>query len=202
MSTSRPFPGFDHIYLVHQEAASPIFLAKLEEPLATESLGVFAGDTPSGPCAASWAMGSPVPADFVWNTLGRSVLLSERVVRMLQGSGVTGWHPIHTRLADPQGAEVLSRYSFLQVLGRCGPIDYSRSEGFDKPRPGGVFKYIRGLYFDPLSWSGDDVFTIEGKAFIFVTQSFVDATSMAELSNVRFERLTAAERRAPANWQG
>ena len=66
----------------------------------------------------------------------------------------------------------LQGYVGLSIRGRCGPIDDSLSERVPKQYPGGVFPVLKGMYFDPATWDGSDVFTVKGRAsFICVLDS-------------------------------
>jgi hypothetical protein len=97
------------------------------------------------------------PTDVVRTTLALPVLLGERVVDLLRSSGFTGWRLVPVELRHKAG-DVLSTYHYLCVHGRCGAIDDSRSERMEKRFPGGVFPVLKGLYFDPATWDGSDIF--------------------------------------------
>jgi hypothetical protein len=139
-------------------------------------------------------MGSSRPGDIVWTTLAVPVLLSERIVGLLREGQFTGWDVVPVELQDKTGG-TLPTYYFLRVRGRCGPIDNERSVKFDKIMPGGVFPRWRGLYFDPSTWDGCDVFTSASDiAWVFVVEAVKSAFEKAKVKNVLFTPLDEVER--------
>lgn len=61
--------------------------------------------------------------------------------------------------------------------------------------PGGVFPYWRGLYFDPDTWDGSDIFMPGGRTgWVFVLDHVRDALEKAHVKNVAFQRLDEVER--------
>ena len=75
------------------------------------------------------------------------------------------------------------------MLGRCGPIDNSRSEIIQKRLPGGWVPHWKGLYFDPATWDGSDIFQPEGTGYILVVESVKRALVRAKVKNLVFKRL-------------
>ena len=63
----------------------------------------------------------------------------------------------------------VGEFELLNVLGRCGPIDNSRSVVKEVKFPVGVPEKKFGLFFDRDSWTQDDFFVPEGTTRIFVT---------------------------------
>ena len=116
------------------------------------------------------------------------MLISERVVQILRDHEFTGWDVCPVALWDKAGAP-LPTYYYLQVLGRCGPRDPSKSEPFEEEMPGAWFPRLRGLYFDPETWDGSDFFLPAKTAFIAVTEPVTRALAHAKVKNVTFERL-------------
>jgi hypothetical protein len=137
-------------------------------------------------------MGGAEPRDIVWTGYAVPMLMSERVVQVLRDGGFTGWDVIPVELRGKRG-ERLPTYYFLTVHGRCGPIDKSRSEIFQKEYPAGLFPRLRGLYFDPASWDGSDIFLPEGTGFKLVAAPVRRALMRAKVRNVWFERLDKFE---------
>jgi hypothetical protein len=139
-------------------------------------------------------MGSSTPGDVVWTTLAVPILLSERVTGLLRERGFSGWDVVPVELKDKHGG-ALPTYYFLRAKGRCGLIDNSRSAKFDKIMPGGVFPRWRGLYFDPTTWDGSDVFTSSSDvAWVFVVEEVKRAFEKAKVKNVLFTPLDEVER--------
>jgi hypothetical protein len=144
------------------------------------------------PIRARWAMGSSTPGDVIWTTLALPLLISERLRGVMEEGGFSGWDVVPVELCGKMG-EALPRHYFLCLRGRCGPIDYSRSKKVDKVYPGGVFPIRKGLYFDPATWDGSDVFMAPGAGFKFVVESVRDTLQKAKAKNLLFESLNEVE---------
>jgi hypothetical protein len=105
---------------------------------------------------------------------------------------------------DHESTPIPGYYGFL-VRGRCGPIDDSKRVEVPTICPGGIFPHWIGLYFDPDTWDGSDIFLpgIYG-AMIIVTEDVKLALERARIKNLAFIRLTeystmlAPALRAPA----
>lgn len=140
-------------------------------------------------------MGSSTPGDVIWTTLAVPILLSERVVGLMRDLELTGWDVIPVELRGKHG-ESLPTYYFLSVRGRCGPIDNNRSVRFETNMPGGVYPRWRGIYFDPATWDGSDLFTSScDVAWVFVVDEVKKAFEKAKVQNVLFTPLNEVERR-------
>lgn len=57
-----------------------------------------------------------------------------------------------------KAGEVHSGYHGLIFRGRCGPIDHSKSEEVMRQMPARTVPFLKGLYFDPETWDGSDIF--------------------------------------------
>jgi len=187
------FPGFDRLYELADPGFVRAFVAAIDVP-ADSALPLLRGDLHRvTPIEGRWAMGRAKPLDVVWTTLALPVLLSQRVVDLLRMEQVTGWDCIPCTLYGKSNQSW--PYAILSVRGRCGPIDVQKSTRIDKAYPAGVFPAWRGLYFDPLSWDGSDLFMPEGDVgWIIVTQRVKDLMEMAKISNVMFTPLDRVER--------
>lgn len=150
--------------------------------------------TRQAPLRAEWAMGAAKPGDIVWTTLAMPLLLSQRAVGVLREGEFSGWDVVGVDLHGRAG-EQLPTYHYLCVRGRCGPIENFRSERIEKIYPGGVFPMWKGLYFDPVTWDGSDVFMPAGNVgWIFVVERVKRAFEKAKIKNVIFTRLEEVER--------
>jgi hypothetical protein len=153
------FPGFDRAFWVADTFSNRALRAEL---LELENVDVYAMcrgvDVGVSSLRARWAMGGARPADVVFTTYARPMLISERVLDLLTAAGVTGWGSIPCTLWDKHGDEW--QYYLLTVRGRCGPIIGSKSSKFYEQMPGGVFPRWRGFYFDVDTWDGSDIFVI------------------------------------------
>jgi hypothetical protein len=153
-----------------------------EEALAALS----AEGSPSVPIRARWAMGLAKPTDVVWTTLALPLLVSERVVEVLRNGGFVGWDALPVELRGKMN-EIIPGYYVVRIRGRCGPVDENQCVKIDGIFPGGVFPVWKGLYFDPSTWDGADVFMIEGTAFKLVVEEMKAALQKAKVKNLLFE---------------
>jgi len=190
---SKDFPGFSRIHLLQEPGNSRAFRGEISCTVE-EAFAITRGSKPSGPIVVRWARGGKSPSDVVRTTTVAPFIVSERVIDVLERYKFLGWQNYHVELIGPDGARIPG-YRGLAVTGRCGPINNSLSVKFPKIMPGGVFPWWRGLYFDPKTWDGSDLFMPEGKsAWILavdeVKQAFVDA----HITNVVFSRLDVIER--------
>lgn len=114
-------------------------------------------------------------------------VVSGKIIDALTENNITGWKATSVRIA---GKEDL-RYYVLMITGRCGPVDYTKSERIIQKSPGGIdCPYLRGLYFDLDSWDGSDFFMAEDVGFIFTTEKVKKLLVRIKSRNVSFERIT------------
>jgi len=194
-SDSSPFPGFEHLYDLNCGISDRPFRALI--PVQNDRMEILrishAELAPPHPLRAEWAMGSSRPSDVIGDSGSNSLLLSQRVTTALEHAGVTGWRPFPISLTGRKG-EPITGYFLLQITGRCGPINDSLSEVVQRAMPARVRPLLKGLYFDPKTWDGSDVFTIDHKGYIFVTEKVGRVLLKLRASNVRLERLSESER--------
>jgi hypothetical protein len=151
------FPGFDNLFRVRDPLLDRPFRGVIRESLALYFSLLRGEVTLSSPLRVSWAMGSGTPGDLIWTTSGAGLILSEIAVGLLKAAGCTGWRTFPAQVFGKDGREYEGYYG-LSVLGRCGPIDYSRSAIVWRKFPGGLFPYFKGEYFEPASWDESDMF--------------------------------------------
>ena len=187
---SRPaFPGFAHLYSMQWSGGNHAYRADIDVPSREECRALLRGEIKRDvPIIGQWAMGGAKPRDVVWTTWATPMLISERVVQILRDHQFTGWDVFPIQLLDKAG-EPLPTYYFLQVHGRSGPRDPSKSEPFEEEMPGRWVPRLRGLYFDPDTWDGSDIFLPEKTAFIVVTEPVKRALARAKVKNVLLKRL-------------
>ena len=155
----------------------------LQAPLAFEFMKGASGST---------------PYDFVSTSLPPLKLVSERVVAVLRD--FTGWATYPVEVYGKKG-ELVAGYHGLAVTGRCGPIDDSRSRPAIRPPAvphGQATRMWIGLYFDPVSWDGSDVFLPKGNGRTFITEDLKSALERAGITNVYFTALSEAENMSTA----
>lgn len=152
------------------------------------------------------------PCDFVGTTYASIVLISSRVRLLLSDHGMTGWRTCPVELRDRQ-KQIVPDYHLLQVSGRCGPRDKSKSERvFEVPgtEHGRPLKGLppswswKGYYFDPETWDRSDVFMPEGTTRTIVTRRVKELFERERVTNVKFMPLAevrTSEADADPDWK-
>ncbi len=148
------------------------------------------------------AMGGK-PSDFIWTTFVTPKLISDRVAALLHEAKVAGWSTYPVRVVGKDSLEI-EGFHGLAVSGRCGPIDPTLSELFLKPPPvpqGKACWHRKGLFFEPRSWDGSDIFAPSGGGgFVFVVDRVKRLFEKAKVRNVKLTRLTEYEVLVPS-WE-
>jgi hypothetical protein len=124
-------------------------------------------------------------------------LLSSRLFEAFSAGGVTGWEALPIELSDSTGAAV-TNYGLLVIVGRCGPIDNSRSVLIDRivsGNPKGA-KVWKGFYFGEETWDGSDVFSPEGSSHLIVTSKVKNILDRENATNLDLVSLADVERRS------
>jgi hypothetical protein len=129
--------------------------------------------------------------DTCWPSL---YLISDRMKAVLEEEGLTGWKSYPVRVFDKHDDEIFGYHGF-SVTGRCGMIDYSKSEVVMRQfAPNGpIVKYYKGLYVGLDTWDGSDFFLPEKNLGTVVTKRVVDILKKHKLTNIRFENLADIE---------
>jgi hypothetical protein len=191
------FPGFDHIYQLRDPVSDRVFRGEIQGDV--NCIGWIRGDAePERTVRVGWAMGGACPSDVIWTTSAHPLIVHRRILDLFREEGVTGWRSHPVQVVD-KGGEAYKDYEGIGIVGRCDPIDLSRSEVTLRKLPGGWMPLFLGSYFPKESWDGSDVFMeradTKGKvtAIIFVTERARQIFAKAKVENVRFERLTERE---------
>ena len=124
--------------------------------------------------------------DVVGTTFAAVKLFSKRFFDALSANGVTGWRTFEAQI-EGAGEQVRDSYTGLVVTGRCGRLQPHRSSTVIglPAAPGGKPKQLYvGLFFDPDSWDGSDMFLPSGTALTFVTQRVKYVLEAAAVSNL------------------
>lgn len=191
-STSKIFPGFEGLYRIGEKPGSRAFRASLGIG-RSEALDLLEGAADySGTLSARWAMGAATPDDVVWTRLAAPILLSERVINALRAKSITGWSAIPVELHGKDGRR-FPPYYFIRINGRCGPIDITRSTKIDRIYPGGIRPVLRGLYFDPSTWDGSDIFLPASTTFKIAISPVKELFEDLRVKNISFTRLDEVE---------
>jgi hypothetical protein len=121
-------------------------------------------------------------------------LISDLMKKILEENNLTGWTTYRIKLYDKHNNELLG-YCGFSVLGKCGPINYSKSPIIEKRLvPNGpICKFYKGLYIDLDTWDGSDFFIPENRRGIIVTKKAADILRKSKLSNVLLRNLSDFE---------
>ncbi len=189
------FPGFDHIYRLDDPIDYHWLQADCEDAggLERQDALVRSRVKPPSPVTFRWAEGKSRPADFVWS-IGLP-LVSELVVGLLVQNRFTGWSSYKAGLLG-RDREEIDGYHGLAVSGRCGEVDDDRCDAYLEEFPGGPDVVSRGMYFEPATWDGTDIFMPEGEHYwwIFVTEGVKLALQEAKVRNVSLTPLPRVDR--------
>ncbi len=168
----------------------------LEQVLCPENPGHQRGGQRTTPLSV--VLPRPPLADFVWTWLSEC-LLRDRALRLLEGSGFTGFTTRRARAVYRNSAEAAPPLRELLVTGwgglapqasgirlvgsceACGMLFYS---GFTRP----------DLLVDLEGWDGSDLFIVWPlPRYLLVTERVRDAIRQAGLTGCRFQPLEELE---------
>ena len=149
---------------------------------------------PSEPIVFEYSCGGK-PRDVIGTEFAVLELFSDRVIDILRNEGFTGWTTYPVEVYGKKGERIEGYHGFA-VTGRCGPIDNSRSRQIVVPPPvpeGQPGPGWQGLYFEPDTWDGSDIFTPQG-GWVFVVGAVRKALKRAKVKNLYFKSLAEVVR--------
>ena len=132
--------------------------------------------------------------DLLWSGWSDVLLVSSRLVSVLESEGASGWRTYQVRLASKSRVPWRG-YSGLAITGRAGPVQWKRSERVWRPPPvphGSGHWRLRGLWFDVKTWDGSDLFLLKDGG-IMATDRIVRAMRRAKLKGIEFFRQSEYE---------
>ena len=192
--TQPTFPGFQHLYLVHDPVSNRPLRGRFDTDL--DACAITSGEVvPTHPIPVRWAMGGAAPSDAIWTTSAHPIIVHSRVVDLLRENDLTGWRTYPVSVTDKKG-KLHQAYSGLVITGRCGHVDLTRSVVVLSEYPAGWFPHFLGHYFEEDSWDGFDLFMehpdTQGhrNSRIYVTELVRQVFRRAKVRNVELERLT------------
>lgn len=189
----KTFPGFSEMYVLEEPRNSRAFRVAIGLPV-DDAFSVTRAEKRLESVEARWAIGAAAPQDVIRATIAAPIVISARVLKVLRDGSFSGWRTYPINLIGKKG-DLVGGYHGLAVHGRCGTINNSQSTKFHKIMPGGAFTWWRGLYFDPATWDGSDLFMPAGDVgWIFVVAAVKRAFEQAEVKNVTFTPLAHVER--------
>lgn len=121
-------------------------------------------------------------------------MISERMKDILESNNLTGWKTFSVTVLDHEEKEIKG-YCGLSVIGKCGPIDYNKSEIIEKKLviDGPLIKWYKGQYIGLDRWDGMDFFLPEGYYGIIVTEKAAKIIKKNKLTNIKLIRLSEIE---------
>ncbi len=185
----RMVVDFSSLYLTRGSVKRGAFVATFDRP-RDELVEICRGERSDSRVHARWDIGGAVPHDVVHVSEGVSLLLSSSVVSAMRSANLTGFDAVPCELTDKH--DEIHEFWFLVVLGRCGPIDDSRSVLVEKDYPGGRVPAMQGVYFPETSWDGSNVFCPEpSRGTVFMDRKAREAMeSVKQLKGATFTPLT------------
>jgi hypothetical protein len=194
LTTDGAFPGFDALFSLSDPLANRPYRGQVTWHDETVALS-RAECEPQGSLPVEWSMGSGTPGNVIWTVNAHPVFVHARVLELFEANGFTGWTSYPAEVVSKSGVAIPD-YFLLGIIGRCGPVDLSRSRIVLLEYPGGWIPHFRGRYFDPDTWDGSDLFMHApdslGKVMLhrFVTDPVRRALRRAKIYNLDFERPT------------
>jgi len=119
---------------------------------------------------------------------------SQRFINLLEINEIKGWKNYPIIILDKKGNEI-SGYSGFSILGKCGKIDYSKSEVYEKRLvPNGLLsKYYKGLHVDWDEWDGSDFFIPKDTLHVVVSEKVKQIITKNKITNVVLQNLAEYE---------
>lgn len=121
-------------------------------------------------------------------------LISDNMKTVLEENHLTGWKTFAVKVLDKKG-QPIEGYHGLSIIGRCGKIDYSKSEVFEKrlvPQ-GPLAKFHKGLYVGLDEWDGSDFFLPEKYYGTIISSKAAHILKESKLTNIRMTNLAEIE---------
>lgn len=121
-------------------------------------------------------------------------IVVDKFIELMCRNHTTGWKTYPVRILDKKGTEI-NGYCGLSITGKCGPVDYSKSQIIKKRLvPNGLqTKYYKGLYFDLNNWDGSDIFIPQGSLHIIITEKVKKVIQQNKITNVSLQNLAEYE---------
>ncbi|MCL2435394.1 MAG: hypothetical protein FWD09_04560 [Lentimicrobiaceae bacterium] len=121
-------------------------------------------------------------------------LISDKMKAVLEENNLTGWKTFAVKVLTKKGEEIPG-YHGLSITGRCGEIDYSKSEIIKKQlvSNGPFGKFYKGKHVGLDKWDGSDFFLPEKNLGTIITSRTADVLKKSKLTNIRMENLAEIE---------
>lgn len=182
---------FKSLYVVEDPSGTKFFRGRLKGDI-DEVLAISRGEKSISHLEIDYVQGGAEPDSLFWNRILEPICIKQSVAEAMQAAGLTGWNSIPVTVRNRNGEVITEPYVAMTVTGRSAGVDYLHSAiGFHQ-YPGGMVPYFKGLYFDPDSWDGTDIFMehsgADGKTtgFIYVSEKLVRFFRKNKIRNIRF----------------
>jgi len=134
--------------------------------------------------------GSANPGDVIWTSDFFPLIVSQRVIDVLEANAVTGWrtYPV---VVHNKAKAVVPGYHGLAITGRCGFFDGTRSRVVLRDYPAALVEERVGYHLDEASWDGSDIFcSIAGSGMKLCTAAVKEVLERAKVRNLSFEPIS------------
>ncbi len=121
-------------------------------------------------------------------------IISDRLKILLEENKLTGWKTYNVKILNKKEEEINGYHGF-SVTGKCGPIDYNKSEIIEKRRvpTGPLCRFYKGTYIGLDKWDGSDFFIPENTIEIVVTKKAAEILKKNKLTNIQLKNLADSE---------
>ena len=187
---------FEKLFLLSAATSrNPVVLNPVV-PIADPFRLYRAEDVPAAPIEFKHIQGDKW-GDMVGTGWPPLTLVSRRFADLLRTRGYSGWASYPVSLDRIKQVPVENEYEGLAITGRCGPfLEHLSTPIIQAPvAPGGdEMPAFRGLFFEPASWDGRDIFVAENYGRAICVEAVKCALEDSGMTNIRFVRLTEFER--------
>lgn len=121
-------------------------------------------------------------------------LISNRLRSFLIDNKFKGWETFQIDLRARDNSKI-EGYFGLAITGKCGSVDYTKSEILEKQLVQGAPKlrnYL-GLHIGLEKWDGSDIFTPDKHLGIIVTNELREKIEKGKFTNIHFVNLVDVE---------
>ena len=118
-------------------------------------------------------------------------IISENMKEIFEKENFTGWKTFPIKIFNKKGEEIQGYYGF-SVVGKSGPVDYSKCQLLERPHrilAGKTERICKGFYVDIDKWDGSDFFLPEGNSGIIVSKRVAEAIKRNKFTNVELTNL-------------
>jgi hypothetical protein len=194
-SQRRPFPGFDNLFWLTTPMADRPYQGRWVEResivhpfreavprLSPQRLYADAILGRTAPLQIERSRGSKFPSPVTWVDISR-LTVSSRVIEALRP--FSGWSTFPVTFVDVPAADHVG----LAVWGRSGPAFMDESRQVPKLH----HVDLRGMFIDPETWDGSDIFEPSARWGPIVTDEVRRAMNRAKIHNLQFVRMSEYE---------